>query len=224
MPHNALWAWPGLRRTARRRSQRYLQPRRRTRCLCFFDLCVTICVPFGLFRTAMYNLYVSLSVCRIDVYRACVCARLCARARVCVHAPAAGVSDRERGCGRRLPRRLAHDIVAADGDRAQGACRGTRSAAHTHAHARTQARMHPHARTRTRALTHTLRHTTHTRTHARMQVSRWADAYTGKGYATDACGTVDATSLKYSVRARPQGTLPGPYILGHNKHMNTCDI
>ena len=105
-----------------------------------------------------------------------------------------------------------------------------RAAAHTLWHTRThpRARTHActltHARARARAHSHTLRHTTHTRTHARMQVSRWADAYTGKGYATDACGTVDAASLKYSVRAGPQGTLRGPYVLGHNKHMNTCDI
>ncbi len=71
--------------------------------------------------------------------------------------------------------------------------------AHTHAHAGTHARV----RVRTRIL----RPTTHTRRHARTQVSRWADAYSGKGYATDACGTVDASSLKYSVRAGPWGTL-----------------
>jgi hypothetical protein len=37
------------------------------------------------------------------------------------------------------------------------------------------------------------------------RVSRWADLYTGKGYTTDACGSVDAASLKYTVATDSKG-------------------
>ena len=37
------------------------------------------------------------------------------------------------------------------------------------------------------------------------RVSRWADLYTAKGYTTDACGSVDAASLKYKVATDTKG-------------------